>query len=58
MTHGTLLVVAIIFLAIRIVAYAGYFLAGILKHKKTSVDFPQYPYAQRLFRAGHAHAGV
>ena len=58
MIHDTLLVVAIIFLAIPTVAYGGYFLAGIFKHKKTSVDFPQYPYAQRLFRAGHAHAGV
>ncbi len=59
MTHDTLLIAAIIFLVLPTVAYGGYFLAGILRHKKMGgVNFYEYPYAQRLFRAGHAHAGV
>ena len=58
MTHATLLTAAIIFLFIPTVSYGGYFLSGILKHKKMGIDFSEYPYAQRLFRAGHAHAGV
>ena len=39
MAHDTLLVAAIIFLAIPTVVYGDYFLAGMLKHKKTSLDF-------------------
>ncbi len=58
MTHLTLFTAAIIFLCLPTVAYGGYFLAGILRKKKMGVNFSEYPYAQRLFRAGHAHAGV
>ena len=40
------------------VAYGGYFLSAILKRNKIGINFTDYPYAQRLFKAGHAHAGV
>ena len=58
MPNETLESAAIIFLLIPTVAFGGYFLSGILKKKKFAVDFSEYPYAQRLFRAGHTHAGV
>ena len=58
MTHATLLTAAIIFLVIPTVAYGGYFLSAILKRNKIGINFTDYPYAQRLFKAGHSHAGV
>ena len=40
------------------VAYRRYFLSAILKCNKIGVNFTDYSYAQRLFKAEHTHAGV
>ena len=48
----------IIFLTIPTVAYGGYFLLSIIKKSGIGQFATNAPFAGRMFRAGHAHAGT
>lgn len=52
------LTASIIFISIPTVAFGGYFLLSIIKNKGMGLVAEHAPFAKRMFRAGHAHAGT